>query len=177
MNWFSNKPRNRLHRHDLRGLESKLRTRIRSQRQTRVAALALAFALLAGLLGWGAWLGVKEGAREVFTENPAYTIREITVESTGEVLKPDQALSYLRVQRGQNLLNLDLAQMRRDLELLPMVEHAEVTRELPSRLLVRISERIAVANISSVTRPHSPAPCSRTTAFPIRGLESRLKTA
>ncbi len=150
MNWFSRKPQNRMHRHDLRGLESKLRTRIRSQRQTRVAALALAGALLAGLLGWGAWLGMKEGAREVFTENPAYAVREITVESSGDALKPNQVLSFLRVQRGQNLLGLDLEQMRRDLEVLPMVERAEVTRELPSRLMVHITERIAVANVSSV---------------------------
>lgn len=150
MSWFTPKRANRLHRHDLRVLDSKLRTRIRSQRQARLAMLSGGVLLLAGLLGWGAWLGVRQGAREVFTENPAYALRDIAIESTGEALKPERVQAYLKLQTGQNLLTLNLAQMRHDLELWPMVEQAEVTRELPSRLRIRITERIAVANVSSV---------------------------
>lgn len=149
MSWGGNRPRNRLHRHDLRGLDSRLRTRVRSQRQVKLVGILAAGAVAAGLAGWGIWYGARESIRAMFFENPAYQIREITVQNSGDILKPERVLADLRVQRGQNLLSVDLMELRRELELRPVVERAEVCRELPGQLVIRITERVPVANITA----------------------------
>ncbi len=111
----------------------------------------MAVCILAGLgiLGWGGWMAMKMGLRTMFSENPTYLITDIVVQNSGEFLKQDQILEILRVRRGQNLFALDLDQMRRDLELRSVVEKAEISRGLPGRLLVRVTERVPVANIST----------------------------
>ena len=151
MSWFQKKPKNRLYRHDLKGLDSRIRTRMRLQRQTKIIALAFGGTLGFGILGWGVWFGLKKGAQEMFSENPLYQITDIPIENRGEILKPNQVLSYLQVRRGQNLLAIDLDQLRQALEILPVVEKAEIFRQLPNRLVIRILERIPIANISANT--------------------------
>ena len=151
MSWFQKKPRNRLYRHDLKGLDSRIRMRIRLQRQTKTIALFLGGALGFGILGWGIWLGLRKGAQEMFSENALYRITDIPIENRGEILKPNQLLSYLQVRRGQNLLAVDLDQLRRALEILPVVEKAEIFRQFPNRLIIRVLERIPIANISANT--------------------------
>jgi len=108
-------------------------------------------AVVVGLISWGAWLGFKKGMREMFSENSNYRIASISIDSKGDTLKPERVLAHLRIQRGQNLLALDIQRIRRDLEMLPMVEKAEVIRELPSRLIIHITEREPIANISTVS--------------------------
>lgn len=148
MTWFKRRSRNRLYRHDLKGLDAKMRTKIRSQRQTRFLGIAAVAAAVVGLLAWGTWLGVQKGMQEMFWENSNYRITAISFESTGETLKAERVLARLRIVKGQNLLAIDIQQIRHDLESLPMVEKAEVSRELPGRLIIRITERVPVANIS-----------------------------
>jgi len=147
MSWFSPRSQNRLRRHDLKRLDGMLRTRLRQQRQVHLTAVAVMVVLALVGAGWGAWFLAKQGARHLFSENPAYRIKEITVESSGPALRREYVRTYLRLQTGQNLLALDLAQLRLGLESLPMVERAEIVRELPSRLAIRITERVPVANI------------------------------
>jgi len=152
MSWFTSRPQNRLRRHDLKGLDGRLRTRLRQQRQVRFTMVAFAVILSLAGIGWGAWLLMELGARRLFSENPAYQIREIMVESSGPavpVLRRDYVRDHLHLHLGQNLFALDLQRLRHDLELLPVVEKAEVARELPNRLLIRITERIPLASISA----------------------------
>jgi cell division septal protein FtsQ len=152
MTWLKRRSRNRLHRHDLKGLDAKMRSKLRAQRQTILLGLCSVAVLVVGLISWGAWLGFKKGMREMFSENVNYRITNISVDSTGETLKPERVLAYLRIQRGQNLMAVDIQEIRRQLESLPMVEKAEVARELPSRLVIRITERVPIANISAASR-------------------------
>jgi cell division septal protein FtsQ len=148
MSWFNSRPKNQLHRHDLRGLDGKLRTRIRQHRQSRMAVHVITVAVLAAGIVWLVWLGMRQSARKIFTENAAYQVTDIAVENSGMVLKPSFVVSYLDLHRGQNLLSLDLGEFCRKLEQLPMVDRAEVGRELPGRLFIRITERVPIANIS-----------------------------
>ena len=148
MKWILKKNKNRLHRHDLRGLDSHLRSHRRSQRQMKIMGGVLGGVLAGAVLGWGSWLGVKSGLKQMFSENAFYQIKDIVVQSSGNALKPDQVIKDLRIQRGQNLLALDLEELRREMELYPVVEKAEVLRELPGRLVIRITERIPLANIT-----------------------------
>ena len=149
MNGWGNKRNQRLHRQDLRRIDSKSRKRIRSQRHVRIVGWIFGCMLLLGLLGWGCWMGLRQTVRQMFSENPTYRITDIAVENSGEFLKPEAVQRFLQVRRGQNLLALDLGELRRQLELQPIVEKAEISRELPGRLVVRITERVPVANISS----------------------------
>ncbi len=149
MKWFHSKPRNRRFRNDFRVYDARVRSRMESRRQLRTLGMALAVALVAGGVAWGLWAGFRTSARRLFAENDAFQLRDIAVDNAGDILKQDQVIGYLRLQRGVNLLALDLSQMRRDLELLPVVDRAEVSRELPSRLIIRITERVPLANISS----------------------------
>jgi cell division septal protein FtsQ len=52
------------------------------------------------------------------------------------------------VKLGQNLLALDLAWVRRDLELVSLIQSASVERVLPHTLRVRVIERTPIAQIS-----------------------------
>ncbi len=151
MRWLLDKlierPRNRFLKHELRTINAKQRARVRAERRTRFVGLTLLAVALVAAAGWAAWAGTRGLARRLFAENDAFQIRELVVENTGEVLKPDAVLSYLRLQRGQNLLGVDIARLRRDLEVMPVVERAEVGRELPSRLVIRIAERTPIASL------------------------------
>lgn len=146
---FQRRSPNRYHRHDVRGADARMRSKMRNQRQTRFAGILLASFTGIAILGYGAWEGGQQIQRRLFLENKDYQISEIDVKNTGEFLTPERIRSYLRVKRGDNLLALDLDTLRRELELWPMVEKVEVEREIPSRLVIRVTERIPVANISS----------------------------
>ncbi|MDD2708329.1 MAG: FtsQ-type POTRA domain-containing protein [Verrucomicrobiae bacterium] len=151
MKWFRTSQKNQLRRHDLQGLDGKLRTRLRQKRQMRFLSVALfVFFVTAGTL-WVVWLGMKLSARRMFLENAAYQLADIQVENPGGVLKPAFVVSFLELQKGQNLLGLDSMQLRQKLEILPMVERVEFSKELPSRLVIRIAERVPVANLSMGT--------------------------
>jgi cell division protein FtsQ len=149
MNWFKIKQRNRIHRHDLRGMDAKLRARVRNQRQTRMAAWIAIGIFGASVFIWGLFLALQTGYQSLFSRNDAYSIANVVIETTGQVIRKDQVISHLRLRRGMNLLALDLAQVRKDLEQMPMIHRAEVSRELPDTLVLRILERVPIANVSS----------------------------
>jgi cell division septal protein FtsQ len=149
MSFFKLRRRNRYYRHDVSRLDSKLRTKLKAQRQGKLAALIVLGICALGIVCWGIWAGLQGLGREMFSQNNFYQIREIVVESTGNSIKRDRLLAYLRLRIGENLLNLDLRNLRREIEYLPIIEKAEVARELPSRLIIRITERVPLANISS----------------------------
>jgi cell division septal protein FtsQ len=153
MSWFSDRfldrPRNRIVRLELRTIHARQRARVRAQRRTRLAGFALLILALLGGAGWGAWVGARGLARHLFAENTLFQIRDISVESSGELLKPEFVVAYLHLQRGQNLLAVDIARLRRELETRSEVERAEVGRELPDRLAIRITERVPVASLAA----------------------------
>ncbi|HWD94370.1 MAG TPA: FtsQ-type POTRA domain-containing protein, partial [Verrucomicrobiae bacterium] len=70
------------------------------------------------------------------------------------VISADQLRRWSGVRPGQNLLALDLACVKRDLEMQAMVESVSVERILPGTLRLRVSEREPVAQVAV---PH-PAP-------------------
>ncbi|NUN92955.1 MAG: FtsQ-type POTRA domain-containing protein [Verrucomicrobiae bacterium] len=148
MKLFSRR-KNRAIRLDLRAIHANQRARIRAQRRTRLLGLALVGGALLVAAGWGTWRGLRWSARHFFAENNAFRIRDISVENTGDLLSADFVVDYLRLARDQNLLGIDIARIRRDLELRPEVERAEVGLALPDRLVIRIVERVPVASLAA----------------------------
>ncbi len=100
--------------------------------------------LLVGGAGYGAWWGMKLAARKLFAENSRFAVTRIVVENKGDLLSAPQVIQSSGAKAGQNLFAIELAQMRRDIELLPIVERAEVRRDLPDTLTLRITERTPV---------------------------------
>jgi len=127
-------------------LDVKLRNdQVRSAR-TRLLALCLGvlFAMVAGV--YGLWLAGEYALGELVYRNQAFEIREIDIQTDGIL-----ALDYLRrscdVKEGENLMALDLAHVKRELELIPVVETASVERILPHTLRIRVAEREPIVQV------------------------------
>jgi cell division protein FtsQ len=84
-------------------------------------------------------------------DNPRFTVHQIVVDDDG-VLTPERVVQFAGVQIGQNLLSIDLDQVRDNLAMLPLVRAVEVRRLLPDRLFIRVNERVAVAGLRVATR-------------------------
>jgi len=144
--WFRRKPKNRrLGRQQV--LDVKLRSsQVRAVRTRRTAiGLGALFAAVFGLYllyRAGEWL-----LNRLVYENRAFAIQEIDVQTDG-VISVDQLRRWAGVKPEENLLALDLARVRRDLELIPLVQSVSVERILPHTLRIRIIEREPIAQVN-----------------------------
>lgn len=78
------------------------------------------------------------------TENAAFAIHQLDVQTDG-VIAVEQLRRWAGVRLENNLLALDLGRVKRDLELIPAIESADVERILPHTLKIRVVEREPVA--------------------------------
>jgi len=121
-------------------------TQVRAVR-TRRTALGLG-ALFAAVFGLYLFYRAGEwGLNRLVYENRAFAIQEIDVQTDG-VISVDQLRRWAGVKPGANLLALDLARVRRDLELIPLVRSVSVERILPHTLRLRVTEREPVAQVN-----------------------------
>ena len=150
--WFKRKPRNRR-----LGREQVLEVRLRSSQvraaRTRFTALLLGavFSTVFGLYllyrGWD-W-----ALDRLVYKNQAFAIRRINVETDGDIAV-DQLRLWAGVRMGENLLALDLARVKRDLEMVPLVQRVSIERTLPGTVCIRITERKPVAQVNlPIVRP------------------------
>ena len=141
--WFKRTKRNRRF-----GREHVLDVKLCSsqRRQTRLRRFALALgissAVFFGLLI--AWRGGEWLLRRFIYENPSFAIHAVEVETDGELAR-EQIRRWAGVKLDDNLFAVDLARVQRDLELVPVIQSADVERILPHTLKLRVSEREAVA--------------------------------
>src|SRR5438067_12876604 len=125
-------------------LDVKLRSSQRQQRRLRQAAVLVgtACSLFFGL--FAAWRGGEWLIRHFLTENPAFAIHQLDVQTDG-VVSIEQLRRWAGIRLENNLLALDLARVKRDLELIPAIESADVERVLPHTLKIRVTEREPIA--------------------------------
>ena len=148
--WFKRKPKNRrLGREQV--LDVKLRSSQVRAARTRMGAISLGavFATVFGLYllyRTGEWV-----LNRCVYENKAFAIQEIDVQTDG-VISVDQLRRWAGVRPEENLLALDLARVKRDLEMVPLIQAVSVERILPHTLRLRITEREPVAQVN-VPRP------------------------
>ncbi|MDR0933458.1 MAG: FtsQ-type POTRA domain-containing protein [Victivallales bacterium] len=120
----------------------------RSDRVKLLRALLVLFVLMA--LTWALVYGFIVLRRVLFTENPRFQMRDISVQTAGYWQNRAAVLAYrLGIHLNDNLFAMDLGQLRRRLEKIPNVETCEITRILPDTLHVRIVERIPRAILSN----------------------------
>ena len=141
--WVKRKPKNRRFERE-HILDVKLRSSQRRQRRWRQTAILLgsAFSVFFGL--FGAWRGGEWLIRHFLTENPAFAVHQLDVQTDG-IVSIEQLRRWAGVRLENNLLALDLARIKRDLELMPSIESADVERVLPHTLRIRVTEREPIA--------------------------------
>ena len=67
---------------------------------------------------------------------------------TDGVIAPDQLRRWTGVKPGANLIGLDLAAVKRNLELVSVIETVSVERVLPRTLKIRVTEREPIAQVN-----------------------------
>ena len=144
--WFRREQKNRrLKRGHL--LDVKLRSD--QVRATRTRLAFIAFTVLSGTV-FGLYLLWRTGewALDNFVyENPQFAIQNIEVQTDG-VIAPEQLRRWSGVKPGANLIALDLASVKRNLELVSTIDSVSVERVLPRSLKIRVKEREPVAQVN-----------------------------
>ena len=125
---------------------------VRSRRMTIAARVLMVLFCVAFagfvLLRGGQWL-----TNRLMYENAAFTVRKVDVTTDG-VMTHAEIRRFVILRPNQNLYALDLAAVKRDLEMLPWIRHAFVERVLPETLRIQVEEREPVAEIRRpVTTP------------------------
>jgi len=146
--WFKRKQQNtnrRKHRNHV--LDVKLRSdqvRANRVRLTMISTLVVAGPLLAIYLLWRA----GEAALNVFVyENADFAIQQIDAQTDG-VIAPEQLRRWAGVKPGANLIGLDLAAVKRNLELVSVIDSVSLERVLPRTLKIRVTERTPIAQVN-----------------------------
>ena len=133
-------------------LDVKVQTEGRLQSRVRWLTAVAAVIVVTGLIGYGMYRLVKYTAARLVYENPRFAITQVVVENDGG-LTPPQLMGLAGVAVGQNILSLDLAQVQRNLEMVPIIRCVEVRRVMPAKLCIRVNERIAVARLKGADTP------------------------
>ncbi len=109
-----------------------------------VSALAISAGIVLAL--FVSWKGGEYLLEQYVYTNPSFAIERIDLQTDG-IIPVEQIRSWANVKVGQNLLSLDLARIKRDLELVPLIESASVERLLPRLLIIRVREREPIARV------------------------------
>jgi len=148
--WFKRERKNR--RLKKRGdvLDVKLRSDQVNAARTKLASVALAvtFGTVFGL--YLLWRAGEWALDKFIYENSTFAIQNIEVQTDG-VIAPEQLRRWTRVRPGANLIALDLASVKRNLELVSTIDAVSVERVLPHTLKVRVTERTPVAQVNVTT--------------------------
>jgi POTRA domain, FtsQ-type len=128
-------------------LDVKLRSsQVRAARARRaIIGLGICFGTIFGL--YALWCLGAFALDKLVYENRSFAIQKIEVQTDG-VISSDQLRRWSGVQSGQNLLALDLARVKRNLEMVPMIDSVSVERILPGTLRLRVSEREPIAQVN-----------------------------
>jgi cell division septal protein FtsQ len=147
--WFKRDKKNRrLHRGHI--LDVKLRSdKVRATR-ARFSAIAVGvtFATFFGL--YLLWRTGEWALTRFVYENSEFAVQKIDAQTDG-VISPDQLRRWAGVKPGVNLIALDLASVKRNLQLVSTIDSVSVERVLPRTLKLRVTERKPIAE---VTVPH-----------------------
>ncbi len=145
--WFKreqNKNR-RLHRHHV--LDVKLRSDQVQATRLRLGLLALIVPVVTVLALYLVWR-IGEATLNAFVyQNADFAIQQIDMQTDG-VIAPEQLRRWAGVKPGANLIALDLAAVKRNLELVSVIDSVSVERVLPRTLKIRVTERDPIAQVN-----------------------------
>ena len=106
------------------------------------------FVLLLKMMAAVAAVAVATGffvlVHDIITQCDFFAVAKVTIEGTRR-LTPAQVARQARVRKGDNILSINLSLVRKRLLAHPWIAEAGITREIPSRLIIRIKEHSAMA--------------------------------
>jgi len=109
----------------------------------RILRAVAGIALVVGLAS-----GVAYGARRYVRSSHRFAVTEI-VTAGGKRRSAEEIASIAGVAKGQNVFALDLDRARARLVADPWIESAELTRQLPSTVTIRVVEREAAGLLAT----------------------------
>lgn len=109
-----------------------------------LARLALGFKVMAAVSAFAGVTVFFILVHEIVTQSDYFAAETITIEGNRR-LTHEQVARQARVRAGDNILSVNLSKVRRRLLAHPWISEAEVIREIPSRLIIRIKEQTALA--------------------------------
>jgi cell division septal protein FtsQ len=144
--WFKREQKNR---RLSRGHVLDVKLRSDQVRASRLRMLLLSFLVVGStVLGiYILWRAGEATLNLLVYENSDFAIARVDVQTDG-VIAPDQLRRWLGVKPGANLIALDLAAVKRNLELVPAIESVSIERILPRTLKVRVTERNPIAQVN-----------------------------
>ena len=131
-----------------RVLDVKVARRKAIRMRVRVATLAAGLSLGTLFVLYSLWHAGNWAMARFIYENKAFSVEEIDIQTDG-VISIEQLRRWAGVKVDQNLFALDLARVKRDLELVPSIGGVAVERVLPHRLKIRVIEREPIAQIAN----------------------------
>jgi cell division septal protein FtsQ len=144
--WFKREQKNRRLN---RGHVLDVRVRSDQVRAARTRLVSIALGVTFGTV-FGLYLFWRTGewALDKFVyENSEFAIQRVDVQTDG-VIAPEQLRRWTNVKLGANLIALDLATVKRNLELVSAIDSVSVERILPRTLKIRVTEREPVAQVN-----------------------------
>jgi cell division septal protein FtsQ len=145
-------PRQRKQQHLL---DVKVRARKATQHRNRRVVVVLSKFVLTVAICAGIYFGARLGMRRFFFENPDYRLATIDVQTDG-TLQRDQVLKLADLREGENIFQVNLAQVHEVLQQLPQVDEVQVLRKLPGEIDIRLVERRPIAWITSEKQISDP---------------------
>ena len=141
--WFKPARRNR-RRSPGEVLQVKLRAgEVRDARvQLAIRAVAVGLGTVFGL--YVLWRAGEWGLDKFVYENPAFAFAQVDIQTDG-MIAPQQLRRWSGVEPGANLIGVDLAGVKRNLELVSTIDSVSIERILPRTLKIRVTERRPVA--------------------------------
>jgi cell division protein FtsQ len=144
--WFRRKQKNRrLNRG--RVLDVRLRSEQARATRTRLALMAISVPAVTVFGLYLLWRTGEWALDKFVYENAEFAIQRVDVQTDG-VIKPDQLRNWSGVYPGENLIALDLASVKRKLQLEPVIDSVSVERVLPRTLKIRVTERKPIAQVN-----------------------------
>lgn len=142
---FKRKKSNRRFKHAF-VLDVKLRADQIRQRRFRFVTGLLTFVFVTAFVVFLIWRGGGWLLDKFVFKNAAFALETIEVQTDG-VIASDALRRMAGVKPGDNLLALNLSQVKRELERVPLIQAAAVERVLPRTLRLRVVEREPVAQV------------------------------
>ena len=104
-----------------------------------------ALSVIADLLGVAVLVAAVATGVAWLTRQPAFALRVIEIEAPLAYVAPEELAGVVARDLAGNFFTLDLPRLRGGLEGLPWVRRAELRREWPDRLRVRVQEHAPLA--------------------------------
>ena len=112
----------------------------------RMVSTALAVSFATVVMLFFVWRTGEWMLNRFLFDNDWFAAQVIDIDTDG-ALSTNDIRSWANFNTGDNLLQLDLSQIKWNLETIPGIREVEVERVLPNRMNLRIRERVPVARI------------------------------